>query len=208
MQKTYVIYTAERRVTRGEDEDDPSSHAFLLLADKTPQGEISVLQQLHYNDSAARRLLPNVRKGLECPEKFRNIKAYPIVAGPPKDILEKWNYALSYAFYLGNKEIVLSEDYRDGLSAVNCRSAVIATLKTIGIPYCKEQYAKTSGTECRSIPLGSVFSQAARGPKSLKELWEANEIFCRVLPAPWISENRYMGPLKHGFLPMSPDACC
>lgn len=199
--KNYAIYVAERLEAEQDDPSDAWYHTFLLLVDKTGT-PVTVLQQLHFNDDEHGNLLPNVRVGLSDPNKFQGIKTYPLVKGDAPKILAAWNEGLLYSFYLKHKGIAFSENYKHGIEAVNCRSAIIATLQSIGLETRPEFFAAEAGTGCKDIPISKVFDFAAKGKLPWDEIVRKNQDYQRLLDAPWISGGRYVGPVMHPFKPM------
>jgi hypothetical protein len=201
MKNKYSICIAERLECEQGDRNDNWYHTFLLLVNESTD-PVTIAQQLHYNDNALGHLLPNVRRGISDPEKFKNIMISRVETGEESEILKKWNYALSYAFYLKYSAIPFGENYKHGESDVNCRAAVIATLKILGIGYNEDDYAQSAGTVCAVIPVGVSFNEMDTTTNSERTLWQKNDDLLRTLDAEWIPQKRYMGPVKYPLLPM------
>ena len=200
-----AIYVAERLEHEENDPSDNWYHTFLILVDEAT-GPLHILQQLHYNDGPNLSLLPNVRLGVALSRRqaleFREVMAEKVFEGTSEEVLLRWNYALGYATYLKYSDISFGLGYKHDPDAVNCRSAVIATLKNIGIDYDRRHYAQQAGESCRVIPLGRVFNEASTDPVSLQELAETNEAMYLTLKADWGNTRRYIGPVRHPLLPM------
>jgi len=110
----------------------------------------------------------------------------------------------SYALYLGSLNIPFAEDYKKESAGVNCRAAVIASLKHVQIDPENIVFAETAGVTCDSLPLGSIFNPAAGGVKSENELKSSNENFLLTLGADWLGNRpRHVMPLPHSFTPIT-----
>lgn len=192
----YAIYIAERLEREMGDQLDTWYHTFLLLVDETTE-PVTVLQQLHYNDDIHGNLLPNVRMGLSDPDKFKDVLVYPLVGGRAKEILEGWNAALSFAFYLKHSNIPFGDNYKYGEMHVNCRAAIIATLKSIGIDTDESSYAQKAGVYCQDIPVSKIFEFSATGNAVWEDLKRKNEEHRLTLDADWVPNERFIGPLNH-----------
>lgn len=146
---------------------------------------------------------PNTRNGIAHEDSFKKVRTHCVAAGPPEDILQKWNYALSYAFYIKNSNIAFGDDYRHGKTDLNCRAAIIATLQTIGVPYSRDQYAQDAGTSCTVMPTSRAFNKASDGSETLERLWQLNRSFSHLLAAAWISEDGNTDPIPYALLSMN-----
>ena len=188
------IYTAERKETEEENPLDFWYHSFLLLVDLSHEKPI-IIQQLHYNDGADLSFAPNLRVGVGDTTRFQDVKASLVMDGDALDILERWNYMCGYALYLRHSEAKFDLEYKHSEIASNCRSAVISSLRSIGVDYNPSYYASEAGTKSEALPIGSSFTRAASNTKTLAELLKRNEVFTDVLKPDWIAQDRYIGTL-------------
>lgn len=211
-QKNLAIYLAEREEVPVRSDDDFVFHSFLLLIDESMR-PVSILQQLHFTDAEdpytkELYLLPNARLGVSQDRVLDRVYAYPIIGGREYDVLEMWNYALSYASYVKVMKPEFSLDYIDNPEAVNCRAGLMATLQALGIDIGHDLFKQKGGTECRELPLGAVFEHNSKkqNTRTLAELWQSNEGLRATLDASWIPRERYVGPVKRPFHLMDRDA--
>ncbi len=196
------ICTAERKEFEDDDTCDHWYHSFLMLVD-TSAPVPAVLQQLHYNDGPNLEFFPNVRIGIGQHSRFRSIKVATAIQGGVEDILSRWNYMMQYAFYLQHSGVKFGENYKHSLSDNNCRSAVISTLKSIGVDFQPELYADSAGTQSGSLPLGTIFDQANQNETVLSQLIQNNEKWRKILKADWIKGDRYVGSIPFDFMSMN-----
>jgi len=162
-----------------------------------------VLQPLHYNDGPDLTFLPNIRVGIGQHSRFKSIKVATALEGSAINVLSRWNYMMQYAFYLQHSGVKFGEYYKHGLSDNNCRSAVISTLRSVGVDYQPQLYADLAGTQSSALPLGTVFDQASQNETVLSKLVQNNEKWRAILKADWIKGDRYVGPIPFDFMSMS-----
>ncbi len=195
------IYTAERKEAEDENPLDFWYHSFLLLVDLSHDKPI-VLEQLHYNDEADLSFGPNLRKGIGDITRFQDVKASLVMQGAAPEILERWNYMCGYALYLRHSDSKFDPGYKHSKTAANCRSAVIFSLRSIGVDYDASFYASEAGTKSCSLPVGTSFKKAASNSVKLEGLLKTNEVFTDVLKPDWVLQDRYIGLLPFPFKPM------
>lgn len=202
-----AIYIGEREETDCCSPDYNWHHTFLMLVDETTC-PVTILQQLHFdadpdNDYS---LVPIALEGTsnpnQYPERFKNVSVFPVLGGNFADILNIWNDALSYSFYLKHMGIPFdTTGYKFVEDAVNCRAGVIATLNSIGIDYARGYYAGNAGTSCKIIPLNKGFFEASKS--NTESVLARNERIMTSLGAQFY-KDRYVGPLSDQLYVIAP----
>ena len=130
------------------------SHAFLFLHKEFENGDIEVLQQLHYDQDVDQDNVadPFVLSGLKTPANFDDVCTSMLKSGDAQEILSTWNNMLSYALEIkhvnesGFCAYTFTNDFRHSESAYNCRSYAIVTLQNAGIHPCEEDFIGIAGT--------------------------------------------------------------
>ncbi len=147
---TLFISVAEKeKFENGED----CLHAFLVLCRRYEDGDIEVLQQLHYDQDRDEENLvtPFVISGIKYPTSFDDVSISPLQDGLTEDVLPVWNNILTYAAEIkhvndyGLHKYTFSNDFRHSEDAYNCRSYAIVTLQNVGIEPTKAHFIGAAG---------------------------------------------------------------
>lgn len=209
-QKHLSIYIAERYHPNDKDPEDVYYHAFLMLVDEATQPP-TIHEQLHFVDGEDLQLEARAMRGIHIPEeepdRYQNLRVSPIIGGDEAYMLEMWNHALKYAFYIKAEELKFDkEGYKHDPEALNCRKMVIATLRNLGIETDpKHHFAQAAGTQnLDEIPLGQLFrhDEAQKSLKTARMLWKEAEDRSIAINRELPEEGRYLGPAPEPFLPM------
>ncbi len=202
-----AIYIGEREETDCNSPDDNWHHTFLMLVDETTL-PITILQQLHFDADSENdySLTPIALVGTsnpnQYPDRFKNVSIFPVLGGNVGNIVNVWNDALSYAFYLKHMGIPFDvTGYKFVKDAVNCRAGVIATLNSIGIEYARGCYVGDAGTTCKDIPLSKHFRDAYKS--NTESVLARNERIMTSLGAQFY-KDRYVGPLSDRLYVIAP----
>lgn len=130
------------------------SHAFLILYKEFDNGDVEILQQLHYDQNVDEDNIadPFVLSGLKSPANFHDVSISPLKSGNALEMLPVWNHMLSYALEIkhvnesGFCAYTFTSDFRHSEHAYNCRSYAIVTLQNAGIHPCEEDFIGIAGT--------------------------------------------------------------
>lgn len=209
-QSKLAIYIAERPYPL--ENDEVTYHSFLMLVDESSH-PVTVLQQLHYNDDANGYFDPNVRQGVSDPlkhlDRFDKLEVFPVIGGNSETMLTLWNKALAYAAFIKDSKVQFSSNPLQNEYSTNCRTAVLETLKAIGIESFGSMYAENIGLKSSALPkVLKTFSSICEimplnflkaENKDFSELMNAADLF-----ADYREDERYLGPIKRSFVKIDP----
>lgn len=193
------IYVAEQPWTQCDgDVEELIHHTALLLVDESGD-EIEVVQQLHFNnynvnpwleEYGESTMVPNIRHGLTKSQSLDDMYLYPVIGGREYNTLHMWNHMLRQAVDIREQELRFDLQNMGLVYANNCRAGIIASLKSIGIPYDPAFYKSEAGSKAGVIRVNTEFSFASLPQVSLQELQIENEALCEELIPPWELEKR------------------
>lgn len=176
------------------DEQETWFHAFLTLRDNSADPRVSIMQQLHFNDSGVGgRMVPELRPGAQqgYMRRLQKKKIIDAIQGPEAQILALWNHVLRFAVAVKNDVVFF--DYMDGPSAVNCRTGALMALEMInqsipestiaqiiGQHYCNGTNTHTLRDKFSAFP--AVRPQDVSASQSIQALRRENQSLAQALP--------------------------
>ena len=194
----HAIYVTEQLIEQSFEGEDRSSYHTALWYVQERDGEADVVQQLHFNDHSDSfweedmgtvKMVPNVRYGLcrsQDPEKMGMVA---VKRGHEAEILAYWNHMLAFSADVRQQQLTFDLQDSHLAHSNNCRSGVIAALKTIGVEYDPRLYKSESGTIAGRIRPGEVMQPQDTVGQNVDDQRKLNEHLASLLTPPWQEEK-------------------
>lgn len=171
-----------RSITLG-DEMVNFYHASLCLSKKRNSRNITV-QEVHFNEGAMGKMVPNVRNTETELNTSQTRKVFPYLSGDESHILTVWNHALNHAVAIKQTDgIRFGINYMTEKNSNNCRTGVKVLIETMGMTFCDEYSMHLAGTKSEGMPIGKKYDHTKIENKPLKQLWIENESLLEKLPS-------------------------
>ncbi len=153
MVQKLAIYIAEEFVQQSHgDEMEEWHHAYLALVDET-SGKPFLLEHLHFTDGWE-GMVADLRK-CDPPKPLKEQKGkdfyYPLIGGTEEQIIKYWKTCQSFAQEVNKNKPKFGQDFRNSVSALNCRSGVVGALKSCDLAVHQEFFQSAAGFEAREL---------------------------------------------------------
>lgn len=152
----YKICVVEEYYDRPNGSNDSWYHCFLALVQVTDSPNKHT-QQLHFMGGTGEDMVPVVYSETQHDEWFDERDVFPLMEGTESEVLPYWNYGLKAARYIGEEGFHFEEGYRHSPKSRNCRTAVKAIMRLMGLGMSHEFTVSVAGTQADGFPSEPVF---------------------------------------------------
>jgi hypothetical protein len=122
-------------------------HSFISLGYADEAGQLAqskaIKAHLHFNSSGG-LIRPELQDSMTM-RLFKGTSFFPLLSAQEDKMDVIWQQILSFSDRFRTDNIKLDDDFREGVSAINCRTAVRDSFASVGLVLCPEHTKSTAG---------------------------------------------------------------